>query len=156
MPESWSILILAGLLALGALAWRGPRRKKRVTLNYLIPDDKDEPLTPRQVFVAGVNHVGMCDEPRQRVIATLSRDEPIFLVRMPNNPHDPNAVALFRANGEDIGYLTRELAAEIAPRLDQGSPVTATVEAVEPFETETGRRLLGVRLLLVPYRMRRR
>ena len=106
--------------------------------------------------MAGINHVGMCDEPRQKIIATLRHDEPIYLVRMPNNPHDPNAVALFRANGEDIGYLTRELAPEIALRLDRGSPVTATVEAVEPFETEAGRRLLGVRMLIVPYRIKRR
>jgi hypothetical protein len=136
--------------------WLGTGGARGVTLNYLIPDDKDEPLIPRQVFVAGINHVGICDEPRQKIIATLHHDEPIYLVRMPNNPHDPNAVALFRGNGEDIGYLTRELAAEIAPRLDQGSPVTATVEAVEPFETEAGRPLLGVRLLIVPYRLKRR
>jgi hypothetical protein len=42
-----------------------------------------------------------------------------------------------------------------APRLDGGSPVTATVKAVEPFDTEMGRHLLGVRLLVVPHKLKR-
>jgi len=61
-----------------------------------------------------------------------------------------------RANGQDIGYLPQEWAEEIAPRLDAGSPVTATVKAVEPFETEMGRHLHGVRLLMMPHRLKRR
>ena len=62
---------------------------------------------------------------------------------MPDNPHDSNAVMLYDADGRDIGFLPRELAAEIAPRLDQGSPVTATVSSTEPFVTEGGKKLLA-------------
>jgi hypothetical protein len=128
----------------------------RVTVNYLIPGDDDEPLMPREVNAAGINHVGMCGVHRQKLIAKLRGGQIIHLVRMPDHPDDANAVALFSEDGKDIGFLTREIAEEIAPRLDAGSPVTATVGAVEPFETERGRRLLGVRLMLVPHRMRKK
>jgi hypothetical protein len=128
----------------------------RVTVNYLIPGDDDEPLMPREVNAAGINHVGMCGVHRQKLIAKLRRGQTIHLVRMPDHPDDPNAVALFSEDGKDICFLTREVAAEIAPRLDAGSPVTATVGAVEQFETERGRRLLGARLVLVPYSMRKK
>ncbi len=42
----------------------------------------------------------------------------------------------------------------MAERLDKGSPVTATVSHVEPFETEEGRKLLGIRLNLVPHKLK--
>jgi len=125
----------------------------QVTLNYLIPDGNDTPLTPREVFVAGINHVGLCGDHRQKTIAKLRQGEPIHLIRFPGHPDDTNAVALFRADGKDIGFLTREIAEEIAPRLDAGSPVTATVSRVEPVDGN--QQLLDVRLSVVPYRIKR-
>jgi hypothetical protein len=155
----FSILAIGAIFAVGVVVRgrRGPAPGfARVTLNYLIPGDDDEPLMPREVNAAGINHMGMCGVHRQKLIAKLRRGQTLYLIRMPDHPEDPNAVVLFSEDGKDIGFLTREVAEEIAPRLDAGSPVTATVGAVEPFETEHGRRLLGVRLVLVPHRMRRK
>jgi HIRAN domain len=150
------VTVLAGIfVAMRQRRSTPPAGTQQVTVNYLIPDKDDDPLTPQEVFVAGVNHVALCGKHRQKIIAKLRRNEPIFLVRVPDHPDDPNAVVLFRADGNDIGYLPRELAEEIAPRLDAGSPVTATVSCVEPFETEEGRHLLGVRLWIIRYRLRR-
>jgi HIRAN domain len=126
--------------------------KTRVTVNYLIPDKSDVALPASETFVAGVNHIGLCGEYRQNMIAKLRVGEPIYLVRVPDHPNDPNAVVLFSSAGKDIGYLPRDVAAAISPRLDAGSPVTATVERVESFGASRGRALLGVRLLLVRYR----
>ena len=151
-------IALVIVLTLSVIWLRVKRRHSGVkygTVNYLIPGEDDEPLTPREVFVSGVNRVGVCGEHRQSLIAKLRKGEPIFLVRQPNNEYDSNAVILYAANGKDIGFLPRELAKEIAPRLDKGSPVTATVSSVERFDTEEGKRLLGVRLRLVPHKLRR-
>lgn len=128
---------------------------QRVTLNYLIPDEEDHPLTPKEVFVAGINHVGICGEHRQKIIAKLRHSEPIYLVRIPNHPDDANAVALFTADGKDIGFLPRELAEEVAPRLDAGSPVTATVSRIEQVQGKRDN-YWGVRLSVVPYRLKHR
>lgn len=64
--------------------------------------------------VVGVTHAG-----RQAVIATLLLGEWLWLVREPQNPHDRNAIRVDRDNGDQVGYLSGELAERIAPQLDR-------------------------------------
>ena len=45
------------------------------------------------------------------------RDESLKLVREPTNEHDPNAIGVFNRDVL-IGYIPRELAAKLAPRMD--------------------------------------
>jgi hypothetical protein len=48
------------------------------------------------------------------------------LRRDPANEHDPNAIAVYPAGGgEQVGWVPRELAAELAPELDAGRPWSA-------------------------------
>jgi hypothetical protein len=88
---------------------RNPDAKgiKRVTLNFLIPGEDDVPLTPQESFVAGVNHTGLTGDSRQEVIGKLRRKESIHLIRLPDHPNDPHAVALFTQDGHDAAILTR-------------------------------------------------
>lgn len=68
------------------------------------------------VKVAGVTYDG-----RQHIIADLSGDEPCRLIAEPDNKYDPNAIGVWVATSEGkahIGYVPRELAAQIAPHLD--------------------------------------
>jgi len=54
--------------------------------------------------------------------------ERLELRRDPENPHDPNAIAVHPAGGgEQLGWVPRELAAELAPELDAGRPWSALV-----------------------------
>jgi hypothetical protein len=51
---------------------------------------------------------------------------PLELRRDLANPHDPNAVAVHGANaGEQLGWVPREAAAELAPELDEGRAYAA-------------------------------
>ncbi len=51
---------------------------------------------------------------------------PLVLRRDAGNPHDPNAIAVHAADGgEQVGWVPRELAAELAPLLDEGRQLTA-------------------------------
>lgn len=53
---------------------------------------------------------------------------PLELRRDPANEHDPNAIAVFPAGGgEQLGWVPRELAAEIAPQMDTGVTWSAVV-----------------------------
>jgi hypothetical protein len=50
------------------------------------------------------------------------------LRRDPDNPHDPNAIQVHPADGGDqVGWVPRELATELAPELDAGRPMAAVV-----------------------------
>jgi len=89
--------------------------------------------------------VGVTFEGRQRTIAQMTVNEAVWLVREPTNPHDRNAIKVVRQNGQAVGYISRELAAELAPIFDRyGDPVRATVTAVTGREYWDGN--LGVNL----------
>jgi HIRAN domain len=50
------------------------------------------------------------------------------LRRDPDNPHDPNAIQVHPSDGGDqVGWVPRELAVELAPELDSGRPWAAVV-----------------------------
>ena len=51
---------------------------------------------------------------------------PLELRRQPDNEHDPNAIAV-HAGDAQVGWVPREVAAELAPELDEGRPWSALV-----------------------------
>lgn len=65
--------------------------------------------------IRGLRHSGLT---RDELIAMTSTNR-IFLIREPNNGHDPNAIAA-HARGGRVGYLGASLAAAIAPMIDAG------------------------------------
>ena len=73
--------------------------------------------------------VGVTFENRQEVIARLSEGERISLIREPDNAFDPNAVKVVRWDHQQVGYLDREVAKILAPKMDYyGRPIIATVK----------------------------
>ncbi len=63
---------------------------------------------------------GVTFEGRQEVVARLQPGAPLRLERQPDNEYDPNACALYDPFGDQVGFLNRRLAAELAPLLDSG------------------------------------
>jgi hypothetical protein len=89
---------------------------------YLARDAPE--LAVRGLRVAGVAGARFQSAALETDAAAPGR--PLELRRDAENEHDPNAVAVL-AGGEQVGWLPRELAAEIAPQLDRGSPWSAVV-----------------------------
>ena len=72
--------------------------------------------------------VGVSFEGRQEILARLQMGDRIWLEREPFNHYDHNAIKVSRFNGEQIGYLSRYLAASIAPYFKAyGNPVKGKV-----------------------------
>jgi hypothetical protein len=72
----------------------------------------------------------------------------LTLVRDAGNEYDANAIAVESASGERLGFVARELAAELAPRIDAGAPFSALVlreQRDSPRDPRT-----GVTMLLAP------
>jgi single-stranded-DNA-specific exonuclease len=63
--------------------------------------------------------VGVTFENRQEVVALLIEGEQVYLIREKENAFDPNAIKVCRWNSQQVGYLSRELAKVIAPRMDR-------------------------------------
>jgi hypothetical protein len=71
---------------------------------------------------------------------------PLELRRDAGNEHDPNAIAVDTAAGEQLGWVPRELAAELAPQLDAGAPWSAV--ALREYRASPRDPRTGVTMLL--------
>ena len=59
----------------------------------------------------------------------LKKDERLYFQRETNNRHDKNAIAVRTYNGEIVGHLTKEIAAQLAPFLQFDTCVFGTVSS---------------------------
>ena len=69
----------------------------------------------------------------------------LALRRDPGNVHDPNAIAVHTRDGGQLGWVPRELAAELAPKLDAGEEWSAVVlreQRASPRDPRTGATML--------------
>jgi hypothetical protein len=73
---------------------------------------------------------------RREGCASLSVGEAVVLEREPDNTHDGNAVLVLAEDGTELGYVPREDAKQMAPLLDAGAEVQATVKKL--LETAEG------------------
>jgi hypothetical protein len=100
---------------------------------------RDAPeLAARGILVTSVAGV------RHRPEAPAAPGQALELRRDPGNEHDANAIEVL-AGGEVVGFVPRELAAELAPELDAGRTWSAAVlrEArPSPREPRTGLTML--------------
>jgi hypothetical protein len=107
---------------------------------------RDAPqLAERGLHVSGV--AGARHHAEALAAAELAPGSPLELRREPGNEHDPNAIAV-HAGGAHGGFVTRELAAELAGELDAGRPWSAIVlreQRDSPRDPRT-----GVTMLLAP------
>jgi hypothetical protein len=74
--------------------------------------------------------------------------QPLTLRRDTGNPHDANAIAVHVAGGEQVGWVPRDLAADLAPSIDAGETWTALVlreRRASPRDPRTGLTMLLAR-----------
>lgn len=108
------ILIVVGGVVGGILELRKNFRAKPTNNNFQIG----------QSFFTKV--AGVTFRNAQSILPTIKRGAVLALVRERNNEHDSNAVKVMYG-AKQIGYLNRDVAADIAPIIDSGGSVSATV-----------------------------
>jgi hypothetical protein len=129
----------------GAAVWVAGYQPVEASSGRYLARDAAE-LVARGLRVAGVAGAG-----RHHAEALASQavapGRPLVLRRDRENPHDANAIAV-HAGGEQVGWVPRELAAELAGELDAGRPWSAVVlreRRASPRDPRT-----GVTMLLAP------
>lgn len=98
--------------------------------------------------VAGVTYDNPDGTGRQDLIRQCRAGDRLRLRREPDNRYDSNAVAVGTDSGAQIGYLSSNLAAELAPLLDRGGRVDVEISEVTGGGDE---RALGVNILMAVY-----
>jgi HIRAN domain-containing protein len=99
-----------------------------------------------QVAAAGLVVASVAGAARHHAQALADEDavapgRALTLRRDPGNEHDPNAIAVVTQRDEALGFVPRELAAELAPQLDRGIPWSAVVlreQRASPRDPRTG------------------
>ena len=107
---------------------------------------RDAPqLAARGLRVAGVAGAGRHHAEALNA-ADVGPGRPLELRRDSDNPHDPGAIAVHPAGGGDqVGWVPREVAAELAPELDEGRPWSAVVlreQRASPRDPRSGLTML--------------
>lgn len=74
--------------------------------------------------------VGVTYDNRQYYISCLKEGDQLKLSREPDNIYDVNAIAVYDSKGNQLGHIRRDLAATIAPMIDNGESAFATVEEI--------------------------
>lgn len=76
--------------------------------------------------LAGVTMKNDDGSSRQAFLKTCNSGDPLVLKREPKNKYDRNAIAVFRGT-DQLGYLSKEVAEELAKVLDSGKELTAEI-----------------------------
>ncbi len=79
---------------------------------------------------------------RQKIIRRCKAGDQIVLRREPDNPYDPNAIAVTTAAGEQIGYLSRDNAEWVPDALEKAERTTVVIKSISAAEGAP--KLLGV------------
>jgi len=92
--------------------------------------------------------VGLRHDGRLERLAGLSRADVVSLIWQKANPYDANAVLVLTAQGDELGYLRRGIARQIAQRLKQKASISGHVAALLGEHFDPNERLyVGVKIL---------
>ena len=80
--------------------------------------------------VAGVSRDNPNGSSRQAIARALQPQDELQLVPEPDNPYDPNAIAVYTADNEQVGYLEARLAGELTRRRQKGRQARCFVRTV--------------------------
>ncbi len=87
--------------------------------------------------------VGVKFSEMQANIALCKPGDKLTMIREPDNPFDPNAIKVYK-DKMPLGYINRDLASQLAPRIDNGNKYMCIIQAV----TGGGKKLHGVNIMI--------
>ena len=92
-----------------------------------------------QIFtkVVGVTFDNPDGTNRQHLIASLNDNSQIFIKRDYANFYDPNAIMVMNFQGQQIGYVSRDVASQLAPQMDSGKEIYAKIACLTGGGTYT-------------------
>lgn len=96
---------------------------------------KEGTVIIEDLSLVGARYTNRDGTSRQMVLHDLKKWAVVNVVREKDNPEDPNALAVISEKGQ-IGYIARERAAKLSPKIDGGLVPLAKLSA--KFECPDG------------------
>ena len=101
---------------------------------------------PIHTKIAGVTKKNEDGTSRQDLLAGCEVGDEVYLERDEFNEYDPNAIQVFDADYQQLGYLNKELAQDLAPLMDAGLNLRG--EIIDITGGEEGKETLGCNILI--------
>ena len=76
--------------------------------------------------VRGISHRNGDGTRRQKIVRQCRCGQQLRLIREPDNRYDQNAIAVYVGHSQ-LGYVSRDLASDLAPIIDDGGSAAAEV-----------------------------
>lgn len=115
--------LIADLMIL--MPWENDIQAEDIPEQEYVPVKKTPEPVLVQTTIVGVNHQ-VNESKREDLEQEIMKMPTCRLENEPNNPHDPNAVAVFLDGFGKIGYITREDAGTVAEMV-KGGKITETI-----------------------------
>jgi hypothetical protein len=87
--------------------------------------------------VVGESHKNPDGMSRQEILKSVEAGDPAWFVRETGNPASPLAIAVHTHSGQ-IGYVGSDVAAVLAPMIDQGDDIGVAISLVAGDQSEKG------------------
>ena len=152
--QSWNLKGTADEVKANMEAWLRTKLKDRVMFSRVRKEDDEqralqrarkqteiekrssgpfagfEPMSFYTHKVVGVSHTNSNGTSRQKYISKMREGDKVILVRDPDNPADGNAIQALNEDRQQIGFIDRSRASELAPQMDNGYVVEAWVDRI--------------------------
>jgi len=119
------LLIYVGLAATLVVVWYAFKTFQAANPRSLQNQQLGQPKRSFYTKVVGVTHRNPDGSSRQEIIRNCEVGERLHLVREPENPHDPSAIKVCRESGEQLGYISADVAFRMAGEIDGGDKFVA-------------------------------
>lgn len=96
--------------------------------------------------------VGVSFEGRDKTIKTLCQDDKILIERDPANKYDSNCISVSvvrEGKKESIGFVPKEMAANLAPVMDFGFCLEASIKTLKKFPVDGVDEICGVDITIL-------
>ena len=81
----------------------------------------------KNTFSEKVRLTGVTYDDRQYLISRMNETDRIYVKRVYNNSYDRNAIGVFNRNNENVGWIPRDIASNLAPKMDRGASYYACI-----------------------------
>lgn len=113
----------------------------------IIPNWEEDNVSP---FHDVIQIVGIGIPERKPFVDALSIDEELILIRDINNEFDINAIKVTNQKGNHVGFVAKDYASILAPKMDMGFKYKVTVKGKEPKVIQCNAKLLNVEEIILP------
>jgi hypothetical protein len=116
----------------GKILKTAPSDETQIPISLIVnPED-----LPKTFIIAGVKYTNRDGVLRSEILKSCKKGQVLTLERDPRNKYDANAILILNGQGEDLGFVPKEIAKTLAPQIDLGQIFKVSLVDIQNFYAE--------------------